>query len=113
VLNLQKTINGKLYQFVRVKTDTRSDTIYYSQVQNKYYLYTKEVEQGETVNVELLFLDDTAPKGTQWQTNAGTAYGFPAKCSGEIIDKDITMRIGGRTFDHVIPRGSLLKFKSF
>ena len=103
----------KPYQFVRVKTDTRSDTIYYSQVQNKYYLYTEEVEQGETVNVELLFLDNTAPKGTQWQTNAGTAYGFPAKCSGEIIDWDITMRIGGRTFDHVIHTQVAVKIQIF
>ncbi len=103
VLGIEKKINSKNYQKVKSVMDDETDTLYYAQDNQDYYLYTNTgTSDDEKISLEILFLKDNASVGTTWNTAAGTADGFKLKCFGKIIAKNITLTVGGTTYTNVI-----------
>ena len=102
VLGLQKIIRGKTYEKVQVVKDSERDTIFYNQTNDKYYMYTNSSGSGETVDLELLFLYDDQPVNFEWQGTAGSTDGLPARYTGQILQRDISLTVNGTTYRHVI-----------
>ncbi|SFP82591.1 hypothetical protein SAMN05444277_102139 [Parafilimonas terrae] len=103
VLNRKKTFNGKSYTAVNTYKDKKNDTIYYNQTSHKYYIYTKEdTGDADALDLEILFLDDNLAVGKTWQQKAGSANGIKLKCYGKILQKDITLKVNGKTYNNVI-----------
>jgi hypothetical protein len=102
VLGLEQRIRTKTYEKVKVKKDKEKDTIYYNQTIDKYYVYTNSSDNGETMDLELLFLYDDQPVGFQWQGTAGSANGMAARYTGKILQKDISLTLNGVIYRHVI-----------
>lgn len=103
VLNQKKTFNAKSYTAVNTYKDKKNDTIYYNQTSHKYYIYTKEeTGDADAVDLEILFLDDNLAVGKTWQQKAGSANGVKLKCYGKILQKNITLKVNGTTYNNVI-----------
>jgi hypothetical protein len=99
VLGIPKLINGKRYQSVLSTTDNNKDTAYYNQSMHDYYVY-KGANNGE--GLEILFLKDDAPVGAKWYVPSGSLAGIKVKCYGKIIAKNMTMKVGNKTYTNVI-----------
>jgi len=103
VLNLTKNFNSKTYKAVKIEKDKRPDTVYYNQTGHSYYLFTNEsTDDANTIKLEVLFLKDNVTKGTTWSENAGFANGTALNCYGKILDKNMTIKVEGNTYDNVI-----------
>ncbi len=103
VLNRKRTFNGKSYTAVNTYKDRKNDTIYYNQTSHKYYIYTKEeTGDADAVDLEILFLDDNLAVGKTWQQKAGSANGVKLKCYGKIMQKNISLKVNGTTYNNVI-----------
>jgi hypothetical protein len=95
-----QTINSKTYTvFHSISAGQISDE-YFNISSHNYYSYG-DFGNG-IVNNELLYLNDTASVGYNWQASSGTINGFPAQVQGQIIDTGLTVTIGSNTFTHVI-----------
>ena len=102
-LDFTKNFNGKTYRGVQIEKNKRPDTVYYNQTGQNYYLFTNEsTDDANTMKLEILFLKDNAAKGTTWSESAGYANGTALNCYGKIIDKNVTIKVEGKTYDNVI-----------
>ncbi|MDI3320496.1 hypothetical protein [Pinibacter soli] len=68
-------------------------------------LYTKvkaaSPNTGAVVDVNFIYLNDTASVGFKWTRTAGVGGGFTANMPGEIVEKNITKQIQGKTYTNV------------
>jgi len=68
-------------------------------------LYTKiqaaSPNTGATVDVNFIYLNDTASVGYKWTRTAGVGGSFTASMPGEIIEKNITKQIQGKSYTNV------------
>jgi hypothetical protein len=92
-------INSKLYTLFHNSSAGQTADEYFNISAHNYYSYGS-FASGDTI--ELLYLNDTASPGYNWQATAGTVNGFPAQVQGQIIDTGLTVTIGSNTFTHVI-----------
>jgi len=103
VLNFTKTFIGKTYKAVKIEKDKRPDTVYYNQTGHSYYLFTNESTQdANTMKLEILFLKDNVSNGATWSEDAGFANGTALNCYGKILEKNMTIKVEGETYDNVI-----------
>ena len=99
VLGIPKLIDGRNYQTIlSTNTNNNKDTIYYSHTQHDYYIY----KEAGTDALEVLFLKDDAPVGAKWYVPAGSLIGTKVKCYGKIIAKNLTIKVGNKTYTNVI-----------
>ncbi len=103
VLGLQKTINNKNYETIKIIKGRETDTVYYAKTNNQYYLYTNSGTQADQkIKLEILFLYDDQPVGYQWQKDAGYVNGMAARCIGKITEKNILFTVKGQAYKDVI-----------
>jgi len=93
-------INNKTYTVFHVTSAGQTADEYFSINSHNYFSYGNF--GNGLVNIELLYLNDTASPGYNWQASAGTVNGYPAQVQGEILDTGLTVTIGTNTFSHVI-----------
>jgi len=103
VVDFTKNFNGKTYKAVKIEKDKRPDTVYYNQTGHSYYLFTNEsTDDANTMKLEVLFLKDNVSNGTTWSENAGSANGTALNCYGKIVEKNMSIKVEGKTYDNVI-----------
>ena len=94
------TINTKLYTIFHDSSAVQSADEYFNISSHNYYLYGSF--GNGLADIEILYLNDTASPGYNWQASAGSINGFPAQVQGQIIDTGLTVTIGANTFTNVI-----------
>jgi len=103
VLNLKKNYKGKTYTAVKTVRGRSEDTIYYSKTGHSYYIYTNEsTPDASDMNLEILYLKDNAGANATWSASAGTAAGTSLTYYGKIIEKNMSIKVNGVTYDNVI-----------
>lgn len=104
VLNYKKNISGKVYTGVKTVTDgdvSNADTSYYNQTQNTYTIARyQQVDKGSGSQIEFIFLKD-APVGTKWSESI-KAGSQTLKMTGKVLQRDLTLTVGGKTYKNVI-----------
>ncbi|HEY4876065.1 MAG TPA: hypothetical protein VIH86_10860 [Puia sp.] len=94
------TINSKVYTVFHNSSAGQTADEYFNISSHNYYSYGSFGNGLDTI--ELLYLNDTASPGYNWQAPAGSINGFPAQVQGQIIDTGLTVTIGSNTFTNVI-----------
>src|SRR5580698_4345212 len=94
------TINSKVYTVFHNSSAGQTADEYFNISSHNYYSYGSFGNGLDTI--ELLYLNDTASPGYNWQAPAGSVNGFPAQVQGQIIDTGLTVTIGANTFTKVI-----------
>jgi hypothetical protein len=94
------TINSKVYTVFHNSSAGQTADEYFNISSHNYYSYGSFGNGLDTI--ELLYLNDTASPGYNWQAPAGSINGFPAQVQGQIIDTGLIVTIGSNTFTHVI-----------
>lgn len=110
VLNITKTINGKSYKAVKNESNGIADTGYFLRNGNDYYFYEYRNISGAIIDVEMLYLKDTATEGVEWTTDAGTVNSFPARCIGKVVEKGISITVEGKNYTNVIHTSIQLQY---
>jgi hypothetical protein len=112
VLSGTKTINGILYTDVKGEQGSQVDTAYQASPQPNYYFNAKGFSPNTGAPYDLTFhyLNDTAAVGYSWQYNGGQGNGFTAVMTTTIIEKNISVAIGGRTYTNVIHTQTALAY---
>ncbi len=101
VLNYKKNINGKPYTGVKTVSEQTTDTVFYNQTQTNYYIARYQSTAANAgAQIEFEFLKD-APVGTKWSQSI-SAGGTSLKLAGKILQRDITLTVGGTTYKNVI-----------
>ncbi len=101
-LGVQIDYNGKKYNKFLLAQSSSADTAYFTRQGAEYYNYQYETVSGAVIQLETLFLNDTASVGYTWQQDAGTVNGFAARNNGIIMEKNITVDVEGKTYNQVI-----------
>jgi hypothetical protein len=96
----QVTINSKSYTVFQLAVAGQTKDEYFGINGHDYYSYG-DFGDG-LIFIELLYINDTASVGYNWQTNAGTINGFPAQDQGVIVETGISKTVGGNTYTNVI-----------
>ncbi|HSZ86366.1 MAG TPA: hypothetical protein VK787_10060 [Puia sp.] len=94
------TINSKVYTVFHNSSAGQTADEYFNISSHNYYTFGNFGNGLDSI--ELLYLNDTASPGYDWQSIAGSVNGFPAQVQGQIIDTGLTVTIGSNTFTHVI-----------
>lgn len=102
VLGKTTSINGMDYNKVLLQSGSSYDTAYFAKSGAQYFNYVHTSVSGSEVNLEILFLNDTASVGYDWSQNAGYVNSYPAKCLGQVVEKNITMNVEGKSYTNVI-----------
>ena len=102
VLGRQVSINGKNYDKVLLQSGSSTDTSYFVKTGTQYFSYTNSTISGADINLEILFLNDTASVGFNWESDAGTVNSYRAKCLGQIVEKNISFTVAGKNYTNVI-----------
>ena len=97
-------INGRVYY--QASTSYRSqvlptDSGYFS---NSGHIYTELGKSGSDA-FETYYLNDTTAVNGSWISkvnDSGTLGGFPARFAGQIVEKNISKTVNGKTFVNVI-----------
>ncbi len=93
-------INGKSYTIFHVTGGGQTADEYFTINSHNYFSYGNF--GNGLVNIELLYLNDTASPGYTWQSAAGTVNGFPAQVQGQILDTGLSVTVAGKTYGNVI-----------
>ncbi|HEX4372147.1 MAG TPA: hypothetical protein VHZ50_02480, partial [Puia sp.] len=93
-------INSKIYTVFNNSSAGQTADEYFNISSHNYYSYGTFGNGLDTI--ELLYLNDTASPGYNWQASAGSVNGFPAQVQGQIIDTGLTVTIGANVFTNVI-----------
>jgi hypothetical protein len=101
IQNTTQTRNGILYKAVTVSG--RSDTGWYASPRPGYYLAQAGTDPGTGASYDMVFhyLNDTAAIGYSWEYVAGQGNGFAADMKTTIVEKGLTMTVGGKTYKDV------------
>lgn len=124
VTNAKKTISNVVYTGVVGSTAAQSDTAWMAKDGANYYERAKGVSPNTGASYDFLFhyLNDTASVGYNWTYNAGQGNGFTAWIKTTIIERNISMTVGGKTYQNVIHTrldlsydilGSIMDFGSY
>jgi hypothetical protein len=95
-----QTLNSKTYTVFHSISVGQTTDEYFNISSHNYYSYGNF--GSGIIGNELLYLNDTASTGYNWQASSGTINGFPSQVQGQIIDTGLTVTIGPNTFMHVI-----------
>lgn len=96
VTGVQKTIRNKSYETIAGSLYT--NPAYYSVAGNDYYVYYELAG----IEKEFLFLNDIKVAGDSWMVDMGLINGQVATGIGRIIQREKTIHVEGRTYQHVI-----------
>jgi hypothetical protein len=100
-----RTVNGILCGvFNSTSTLTPGTTEgFFGVKDHNYYTVLKGASPntGAIIDVNFLYLNDTASVGYTWGNAAGTGNGFKAFTPGEIIEKGITITVEGKSYKDV------------
>ena len=101
IQNTTKTKNGILYSAVTVSG--RSDTGWYASPRPGYYLSQAGTDPGTGASYDATFhyLNDTAAVGYSWEYVEGQGNGFAADMKTTIVEKGLTMTVGGKSYKEV------------
>ncbi len=99
-IDSQVNINSKIYTLFNLQVAGQTKDEYFAINNHDYYAYG-DFGDG-LLTIELLYLNDTASAGYNWQTPAGTINGYPAQVQGQIIAIGITMTVAGKTYTNVV-----------
>lgn len=104
IVNRTKTINGILYTAMIGENAVQRDTGWIASPQPNYYMYIKGISPntGASYDVTFHYLNDTASVGYKWQYMAGQGNGFTAYIQTIIVERNISMTVGGKSFNNVI-----------
>jgi hypothetical protein len=104
IVNRTKTINGILYTAIVGENSAQKDTAWIASPQPNYYMYEKGTSPntGASYDVTFHYLNDTASVGYNWQYTAGQGNGFTAYIQTIIVERNINMTVGGKSFNNVI-----------
>jgi len=96
VAGVQRTINSRPYETVSGSLYT--SPVYYSVVGSDYYVH----HELAGIEKEFLFLNDVKSVGTSWTVDMGLINGQPATGIGKIIEREKTIEVEGKIYQHVI-----------
>jgi hypothetical protein len=93
-------INSKTYTVFHSTSAGQTMDEYFNISSHNYYSYGNF--GNGIIDNELLYLNDTASPGYNWQASSGTVNGYPAQVQGQIVDTGLTVTIGPNTFMRVV-----------
>ncbi|HYE54857.1 MAG TPA: hypothetical protein VD996_08445 [Chitinophagaceae bacterium] len=96
-----KTINGKSYHVISSEATGQPAVEGYFYVNKPVYGVRGEVPGGQGV-LDYTHLNDTASVGYTWTDDMGIIAQFPARFTGEIIERGISKVVEGKTYNDVI-----------
>ncbi|HLY71184.1 MAG TPA: hypothetical protein VKR53_15730 [Puia sp.] len=94
------SINSKAYTVFHNSSGGQTADEYFNISTHNYYSFGSFGNGLDSI--ELLYLNDTAAPGYNWQAIAGSINGFPAQVQGQIVDTGLSVTVGANTFTHVI-----------
>ena len=100
----QRTINGITYTvFSAAPATTLSEELFAIDHHNMY-AYFEGIAPGSTatLNINMLYSNDTASVGYTWDNLAGQANGITAYTPGTILEKGVSLTVGGKSYNNVI-----------
>jgi hypothetical protein len=109
------TKNNILYTIITATNTSQTDTILAASPKPNYYYNVSGASPntGAPFDLVMNYLNDTASVGYQWQYTAGQGNGFTAYFHCSIVEKNITVNIGGHSYSNVIHTHMLLSYDIF
>ena len=112
ITGFSTAINGRAYY--QVSTSYRSqvfptDSGYFS---NSGHIYTT-LGKSESDTLETYYLNDTTAVNGSWiakVNGSGTLSGYPARFAGQIVEKNISRTVNGKSFVNVIHTKGYLQY---
>ena len=104
---VKKTVDGISYTVFKNfdhATPTQFQEPMYGMKGRDYFSAFKGVSPNTGASFDMVFryLNDTAAVGYKWDHKAGQGNGFVANIRGEIIEKNMTITVAGKTYKEVI-----------
>ena len=105
------TINNKLYYKATSTVNSMTGYTYFYYGNNTYSYRSNTINPGSVI--EYVYLKDNVDIGITWTapiTDDGKLGGTPAQITGQIMEKNITRTISGKTFTNVTHTQLLLQY---
>lgn len=112
IISRTAVYGGITYTGMQAVNTSLTDTIYVASPQPEYYYHEAGTSPNTGASVDLLFryLNDTASVGYTWNYTAGQGNGFTAYFKGTIMERNLTVTIGSKTFTNVIHTNMILTY---
>ncbi|MBV4355548.1 hypothetical protein [Pinibacter aurantiacus] len=97
----KSTVDG--IDFVTWKEQESGQTVLFGYKDHNLYTKVKAASPttGAVIDLNFIYLNDTASVGYKWTRSAGVGGGYTANMPGEIIEKNITKQVQGKNYTNV------------
>ena len=109
----KRSVNGINYSvFSATPGTTISEELFGTSGHDLYQFFEGPIPNSTTgISMNMLYANDTASVGYTWNNTAGQANGLTAYTPGIILEKGISLTVGGKTYDNVIHSQIVLQYE--